>query len=70
MYDLYGNSILYYFAINLFQKKAELHCTKCSLMACPICHLDKHQSHEFMIFKDLSHERKIRLSETLLGLKY
>lgn len=67
MFNLFLNHILHYFFPYLFQQKAEVYCTHCSMM---ICHLCLHLGHNLKILNELQEEIKIQMSEELDELEY
>lgn len=70
MYNLFLNNILHYFFTNIFQQKAEVYCTHCSMMICRFCRLCLHFGHNLKGLTELHEEIKIHMSEELDKLKY
>ncbi|XP_008185139.2 E3 ubiquitin-protein ligase TRIM33 [Acyrthosiphon pisum] len=47
------------------EKSVEVFCIKCSIMLCPLCHLNFHQQHDFKLLSNMAVETKAEL-QTLL----
>ncbi|XP_060859283.1 transcription intermediary factor 1-alpha-like isoform X2 [Metopolophium dirhodum] len=49
-------------------KSVEVFCTKCSIMLCPLCHLNFHQKHNFNLLSTMAVETKVELQALLTDI--
>ncbi|CAI6353098.1 unnamed protein product [Macrosiphum euphorbiae] len=51
------------------KKSVEVFCTKCSILLCPLCHLNFHQKHDFNLLSTMAVETKAELQTLLTDIR-